>query len=746
MTQAGLLTNLAQKTAQDQADPNPANDQASVGVTGQAVADLVVTLDPVVTNVVPGTVVTYTLTVTNNGPSRATGVVLTDTLPAGVTLAPSTPEGPTCTVTGATVTCLLGSLEPGASAVVPLTGTVTIAGVLTNTASVSAHEIDPNPGNNTVIVSTTSNTPPVATNDLVTIIVNTPVAIHVLGNDSDADGDPLTVTGVTAPAHGTVVRHSDGTVTYTPQAEFVGPDTFTYTISDERGGTATALVTVMMTAAEVEIVTPQEDEVIAGDAVAVAAFNLPTQPTVRSVRAVTTIRIPTDTVAVRFQFLPEGTSVWHDIGEAVTPPFFRVSWDTTRRPDGAYLVRAIASRATGPPEASQPVRVRIDNNATAGPPDIVETPAFRMQRLLALQENIVVTSAGVVVALPAGTLPADDELTIDMPAVAQAPGTLPGEVAAPLVRLVLTSGQRTLLAPFTVFFPYADTNHDGLVDGTSIDETTLSLWFFDESSRTWICLAHAVLHPDFNAIEVTVNRPALFGILHVASASPACLAPLTVGFGEHSPHATATVHVSAQTGARPVLHVRLDTGAERVSITEATVAFAAPLGNHQAPERLQVQVIHDADGNGQIDAGEPILATATVHSVLDPITLTFPAPLDLHPHATTYVVVVLRIDGNGAETRGGAPRRTGWFLLSPVLFALALFPWRRRLAPWMGLGLVLVMCGLGLTSCEGGHAELTGNGCWVAKASRKRRTTAQILRKSVNQHHASLEFAAAVHA
>ena len=63
-------------------------------------------------------------------------------------------------------------------------------------------------------------------------------------------------------------------------------------------------------------------------------------------------------------------------------------------------------------------------------------------------------------------------------------------------------------------------------------------------------------------------------------------------------------------------------------------------------------------------------------------------------------------DGSGAGTRGVAPRRMGWLLLAPVVFALALFPWRRRLSPWIGLGLLLVMCSMALTSCDGGEAEL----------------------------------------
>jgi len=75
-----------------------------------------------------------------------------------------------------------------------------------------------------------------------------PVAIPVLANDSDPDGDPLAITATTPPAFGTIVV-SGGSIAYTPAvAGVTGTDTFTYTISDGRGGTATATVRVTITA------------------------------------------------------------------------------------------------------------------------------------------------------------------------------------------------------------------------------------------------------------------------------------------------------------------------------------------------------------------------------------------------------------------------------------------------------------------------------------------------------------------
>jgi large repetitive protein len=70
----------------------------------------------------------------------------------------------------------------------------------------------------------------------------------VLKNDVDPNGDPLTVLSKTAPAHGTLTMDSTGQFTYTPQANFVGTDSFNYTVSDGRGGTDTATVTITVTA------------------------------------------------------------------------------------------------------------------------------------------------------------------------------------------------------------------------------------------------------------------------------------------------------------------------------------------------------------------------------------------------------------------------------------------------------------------------------------------------------------------
>lgn len=89
-----------------------------------------------------------------------------------------------------------------------------------------------------------TNLPPVAHDDLIRLRPGTSIAIAVLANDSDPNGDPLEVTEVGPGQHGSVVLNSNGSLTYTPAAGFSGIDSFTYTISDGRGGTASAMVNV----------------------------------------------------------------------------------------------------------------------------------------------------------------------------------------------------------------------------------------------------------------------------------------------------------------------------------------------------------------------------------------------------------------------------------------------------------------------------------------------------------------------
>ena len=97
-----------------------------------------------------------------------------------------------------------------------------------------------------VTCSSTVNTPPTAANDTATTNAETAVTIDVIGNDTDADGDALSIMSVTNGSHGTVAVNGTQLV-YTPASGFSGSDSFTYTVSDGKD-TATATVNVTVEA------------------------------------------------------------------------------------------------------------------------------------------------------------------------------------------------------------------------------------------------------------------------------------------------------------------------------------------------------------------------------------------------------------------------------------------------------------------------------------------------------------------
>ena len=93
-----------------------------------------------------------------------------------------------------------------------------------------------------------SNAAPVAVNDNVTTNEDTPLTFDVRSNDTDGDGDTLSATATSSPLHGVLTPTGPvaGPFTYTPAANYNGPDSFTYSVSDGTGSSAaTVSITVV---------------------------------------------------------------------------------------------------------------------------------------------------------------------------------------------------------------------------------------------------------------------------------------------------------------------------------------------------------------------------------------------------------------------------------------------------------------------------------------------------------------------
>ncbi|WP_262509247.1 Ig-like domain-containing protein [Thermonema rossianum] len=103
------------------------------------------------------------------------------------------------------------------------------------------------------------NDAPVAVDDVLTVNEDTPGSGDLSPNDSDPEGDPLTYTSgtFTTAQGGTITINADGTYTYTPGADYNGPDSYTYTVCDNNGECDTATLTIT--------VNPVNDAPVAGD-------------------------------------------------------------------------------------------------------------------------------------------------------------------------------------------------------------------------------------------------------------------------------------------------------------------------------------------------------------------------------------------------------------------------------------------------------------------------------------------------
>lgn len=99
------------------------------------------------------------------------------------------------------------------------------------------------------ITISADNLQPVANDDVAATAPGTMVNIAVLANDNDPDEDALQLSSISMPAHGSITAHPNMTVTYQPDVGFAGVDSFTYTVSDDEGGSDAAEVRVTVAAA-----------------------------------------------------------------------------------------------------------------------------------------------------------------------------------------------------------------------------------------------------------------------------------------------------------------------------------------------------------------------------------------------------------------------------------------------------------------------------------------------------------------
>ena len=263
-----ILVNTA-TVASSTTDPNPGNNTDTVDTTVKTEADLAVTkTDGVTTVVADVSTGTYVITVTNHGPSDATGVTLTDTFPAGFTAGTVTASQGSCTG-GPVFTCDLGTIAAGSDATVTIAYTVPASstGDQTNTATVTSDAPDPDSANNTA-----SDTDAVIA--LSTIAVDksaSPVTLDEPGGAvtftvavTNGSVGPVTLTSLVDDVHGDLDGKgtcvADGSVVIDAAGQYTC--TFTANVTGNAGDIETDTVTATARDAEQRDVTATDSAVV----------------------------------------------------------------------------------------------------------------------------------------------------------------------------------------------------------------------------------------------------------------------------------------------------------------------------------------------------------------------------------------------------------------------------------------------------------------------------------------------------
>ncbi len=186
-----VVGNLATVSG-NELDPNLGNNQAAATIDVRPLVDLKLTKAASNPTPTAGGPVSYTLTLVNNGPSPATGVTITDPLPSGLSFVSANAGQGSCSASGQTVKCQLGTLLPSGTVLVAITATVAASAVETdiaNTATATAAEPIARPAllsSDAVITPRAGPSPPAAYADL--------AIVKKVNHTTARVGQPLTYT------------------------------------------------------------------------------------------------------------------------------------------------------------------------------------------------------------------------------------------------------------------------------------------------------------------------------------------------------------------------------------------------------------------------------------------------------------------------------------------------------------------------------------------------------------------------
>ncbi|MFH1413957.1 MAG: PKD domain-containing protein [Candidatus Omnitrophota bacterium] len=233
-------------------------------------------------------------------------------------------------------------------------------------------------------------------------------------------------------------------------------------------------------------------------------------------------RISPDQVTYQYQL--QGDSTWIDIGSSISYPYFS-RWDTTAVSSNNYLIRALA--VNGVTYTSDSVTISVDNQSSD--PDSQETTTgtgeyLKQAKIDSSKLEETYLYDGTKVAMPYQAVSADDTLSVTIVDETLLSNKVDDSNSS-LVdmdsyrNISLASNTTELDKEAVIRIPYQDDDNDGYVDGTDVEEGTLNIYRYDESSGEWLQVFDIIVHPDENYVEAKTNHFSLFGLAGGAAAA-----------------------------------------------------------------------------------------------------------------------------------------------------------------------------------------------------------------------------------
>jgi PKD repeat protein len=289
----------------------------------------------------------------------------------------------------------------------------------------------------------------------------------------------------------------------------VGVFTPKVVVKDNSGLTAKATTSVTVsqstTSLKVWIVTPKEGDVVSGDRVSLRANTAPGSLT----------------QSVQFQYkLPAGS--WTNIGSAILPPVssYATTWNTTGITNGTSVeLRAVGTDTGSNTVYSNTITVTVNStDPTISESLNAQGKHEKTQKITTDRTHEAATDDGTAVTLPFGTLAS--ATTVKITKHTANPHQTDDETGSiGIFRSIDLTGDPTLQRSIEIRLSYSDTDSNGIVDGTSIQETALKVWYFDEAASKWKqVFAYSVNTAD-NYVSCEVAHLTDFGVFGSAPGS-----------------------------------------------------------------------------------------------------------------------------------------------------------------------------------------------------------------------------------